>query len=103
MAQWQTKLEMRDIRGAHTAGTMTVPQMAGEVARRLREKSLRWLADFHVSDELEDVIANFEDIAEHGGDVDDFDGVLESLYDWADDDNRMWIEPGEVMPAPEAA
>ena len=38
-----------------------------------------------------EAIARLEDLAkDHATTLDDFDGVLESLYDWADE-RRVWI------------
>ena len=41
-------------------------------------------------DKLDDIFENFR--MGEGGDEEDFDSVLQDLYDWADD-NSVWIEP----------
>lgn len=84
-----------DIKAAFMGGDPSQAREHGKaVATILREK-LGDVMDLSIGDETVDGLCNsdldlialdFEDIQ----DAEDFDNVLERLYDWADD-NRVWL------------
>lgn len=85
MADWQRKLELKDEWPKTRNGELSVSQLADIVADRLEalepfgDKELDRSLDY----EREEIIEEFRALAEDA-DVDDFDEVLERLYDWAD-------------------
>lgn len=92
MTRWAREVDIKAIfRGGDPADAR---EHGRAVAALLREK-LGDVLDLSIGDETDDglinsdldlVVLDFEDIA----DADDFDDVLERLYDWADD-NRVWL------------
>ena len=90
MADWQYKLDLSESRkqydedGDMKAMCNAHAEKIKELVARLR-KDHRSIVSEDLADELEnDVLPRFEEIAENGGDVEDYDGSLEVLYDWAD-------------------
>ena len=62
---------------------MTATEVGQEVAKRL--------ADLYPEDgrdlEIEDFIARFNEVE----DEDEFDSLIDELYDWGDAGHRLWI------------
>lgn len=84
MARWQRQLELGDIMSAVRKGSTTLPQAAGEIAARLKAVR-RFPADPDINEARDDIVQLFRDYAADGlNDVEDFDGILSELYDWAD-------------------
>lgn len=80
-----------DLHGAHERDEMTIHEVAGKLAARLRHSypDPDW--------DLLDVIEEFEAFAADGdGDALDYDCILEQLYDWADA-NRLWLDPAQKV------
>ena len=77
MGKWQNKLELKDLWKAREEKKISVSELAREIAKRIR--TLPCYDDYDL--ELEDISTEFETIDNN---VDDFDNVLERLYDWAD-------------------
>lgn len=88
MADWQYKLELKDLWQAHDNEEITIHELAKAVANKaniLQEEIERRFPD--EAAELEnDIIPLFEEVAELVDEMDfeDFDNALHSLYDWAD-------------------
>lgn len=110
MANWHFRINYNDAKAKYRKGEITIPQLCGVVVEKLQPIHARMVqrADEVVgsmstvyteaAEELADIIYEFEAISTDGGDGDDYDDVLEQLYDWADTEyssNRkwLWIEP----------
>lgn len=78
MANWKTRLDLKDLWSAYDENRLTVQEVAEAVAERLVEQ----FSDIDV-EELADQFATCEDVEE-------FDGVMHDLYDWADE-VRCWV------------
>lgn len=76
MAQWVHELNFKDLWEAHDKELIKLPDMAKEVAKRIKN------APFYkkYEDDLEEIAEDFKHVEE----VDEFDEILERLYDWAD-------------------
>lgn len=92
MANWQRKLSLADIWPKVDKGEMTIQQLAAEIAKRL--KAITPLHDEHVvSEERDEIVEEFENFAEDPtGDKDEFDDIMNGLYDWGDTplENTTW-------------
>jgi len=83
MAQWQRKLKLKDVWNDVDDGKMTVQELAGIVANRLEK--LKDFGDEDVDFEKQDIVDEFKGLSEDpGADLNDFNNVMCSLYDWAD-------------------
>jgi hypothetical protein len=100
MARWnRTITGYRTISEAYEEGKIGAREAGTRMAALLRDQ-LADVLDLAPGEETADGIANnlnfdltvldFDDIT----DEDDFDSVLDNLYDWADE-NRVWIDPSE--------
>jgi hypothetical protein len=78
MANWQRKLQLKDI--WHNDD---VHMIAAETAKRL--KALQAFPDADLDEQRLDIADEFEGLStDPKADKEDFDCVLERLYDWAD-------------------
>jgi len=77
MANWIYRLDLKDLWDKHSQGNLTVEQVAKETAKRIRALSCYKKYE----EELEEIAIDFEYC---DNDTDEFDGILERLYDWAD-------------------
>ncbi len=84
MADWQTRLQLGDV-WDRDESKLTIPQLAEIVAKRLKNMPLpKWL-DADLVETRDEIVSNFEDLARDStANIEDFDGGLEQLYDWAD-------------------
>ena len=85
MARWQRTLKLQPEWDKAAEDEITVNQLAGVIARRL--KDLRpFGGDLAYLDEARDEIVDEFDWLAKDADAgtDDFDNIMESLYDWAD-------------------
>ena len=84
MANWQLKLQLGDV---YHSG-LPIPKLAKTVAERLaalKIDALMLLAASDLEDVREDIVLGFLALAsDPDADADDFDEVMERLYDWAD-------------------
>ena len=84
MANWQLKLQLGDVYRKE----LPIPVLAGIVAERLAALKITALMLMAASDleELRDsIVEGFRLVAaNHGANADDFDEVMEQLYNWAD-------------------
>ncbi len=91
MANWKYKLKVGADRAAFDRREITLEELGQRFADKIRA-----LPCFDDEIELDDMALEFENVS----DVQDFDNILESLYDWADqslDDGwprakMCWIE-----------
>lgn len=88
MSNWIHKLNLKDLWKAQEEGKLTTQELGKKVAKRIRE------AFFYKKYEKElMVIAHeFENIED---DVEEFDELLNDLYDWAD--FPLPTPPGEMQ------
>ncbi len=77
MANWQNRLDLKDLWEGERKGELTTQQVAKEVAKRIR--AMRVYKKYE--DELEEIATNFEYCEE---DLDEFNDYLEDLYVWGD-------------------
>ena len=81
MANWQSKLYLGDV---YHAG-LPIPELAGHVAERLRGVPPFKGLTKQLLAEQEKLMEEFESLAtDQASTADDFDEVMERLYDWAD-------------------
>jgi hypothetical protein len=90
MTNWKTTLDIADLHQAHRAGDITIQEVAAGVAKRFKKNR------FAKEDEgfqAEDIIDWLEDLAEDpNATPNDYDGVLNELYNFADWDHRIWVK-----------
>lgn len=87
MPNWKSTVIVQDLHQAHQAGTMSIQEVARQLAERLKKNK------FSDEPELEEVIDNFEDMAKDPDTTaDDYDMILSELYSFADDDHRIWVK-----------
>ena len=77
VANWKYRLELSDLWKAKKEGKLTIEELAKQVAQRIR----RLPCYEKYEEELLDIVLGFEHCVNN---LDDFDNVLEQLYDWAD-------------------
>lgn len=77
MANWKYRLNLKDLWESREAEEISLKEMGMRITERI--KKLPCYKKYE--DELEDIAMNFKCINE---DVEEFDGALEKLYDWAD-------------------
>lgn len=78
MSQWMNRLDLKDLWKKHRNDEITIEEIGKEIAKRIRK-----LKCYKTQEEtLEEIALNFENISDN--DVEEFDGILSDLYDWAD-------------------
>lgn len=83
MAKWQRHLRMQPEWGQAQEDELTIQELAGVVAKRLR--ALRPFAEEHIEEKRDELAEEFEWIAKSpDADREDFDSWMEELYDWGD-------------------
>jgi hypothetical protein len=87
MARWKYRLNLDDLFRAFDEGTMEAPDIGNEVAKRLR--AIDFSDSFHNGER--DYLA---DSFEFTPDAQEFDAVMNDLYDFADT-VRLWISSYE--------
>ena len=90
MKQWQASIDVWDIHGAYQSGDITIDECAVKLADRLddyRDET------FDPESEEFDQLSGFSYWLRNdvGGDVENYDGILCSVYDWADQGKRLWL------------
>lgn len=93
MANWKHTLEIKDEWQATKAGEMTIAQFATVAAEKIKA-----LPVFGADGQIEDIVENLELLAADADpDVEEFDGIWNELYNWADqvvgdwNDKMCWI------------
>jgi hypothetical protein len=92
MADWKRTVHIESEWSKTREGEMTVQQLSAALVTKL--KQLEPFTDPHsyINEELESLIYEFESLSEdEDADSDDFDLVMEQLFDWGDIklDNRF--------------
>jgi len=83
MKKWKYRLELKDLWDKRNGGEITIQQMGKEISKRIKN-----LPCYKQEEDLEIISDDFEFIE----DIDNFDNVLEQLYNWADYDKKCWIK-----------
>ncbi|TRZ83698.1 hypothetical protein D4R86_00260 [bacterium] len=89
MANWQTKLNISDIWNKAKNKEITTADLSKEIAKKLSALQTRLpksiAEDESLVEEMTCLIEEFESAStDPDMDVDDFDSIMASLYDWAD-------------------
>lgn len=83
---WKEKLNMKDV---WTTSSPPTQKELHDICKAFG-KRLRKLKQF--DDELEEIANYFDELSTlEEIEVDEFDCVLEDLYNWADIDKRLWV------------
>lgn len=81
MAKWFRELNLTPEWGRAQSGDITSEEMAGVISKRL--SAMRQYEDAFIDEERLELADNFRDLSE-GEDVDDFNDIMDRLYDWGD-------------------
>ena len=96
MANWKYKVQLGDLMGKYEDGELTADQVGKQFAKRLEELPFAKTECVDGWDCAHCVFNNIVDAFKHEiNDEDDFDAVLGSLYDFGDQDHRLWVEAFE--------
>lgn len=88
MAKWKATLDIREDWQAAEREQISVQVLCERLIPKLEDIGRK------LNDNLSDFITELQEIVDDpNAEFDDFDEVLEDLYDWADD-NRVWVESG---------
>jgi len=96
MPNWKTTLNIKDLHEGRRAGELTIQQVAAGVAARLKLNKYAkdgpniFFTILDVIDELESIAEDVQTPQEKL--VDEYDGVLEELYNFGDCGHRIWIK-----------
>lgn len=82
MANWKCTVDISDLYKKFENGTLTIEQVAKEVYNRCMKTK------YNTDTEFVNIISGFLILE----DIEKYDDVLMSLYDYADVDYRLWIE-----------
>lgn len=83
MANWQSKLDIRDVWNQAQDNEISVQELAGTMADRLVD--IKPCKDEELIDERDEIIDELRCLAEEEtASKDEFDYIMASLYDWAD-------------------
>jgi len=80
MAKWKKTLDISDLHQAYGDGSITIIQVAKEVHSRCLKLKINDIQFMNIT-------SNFLLIE----DIDDYDSVLSDLYDFGDEDHKLWI------------
>lgn len=86
MANWKTILDLSDIRAEYEDEKITLQVLAYKTAARLR------LNPFAQDDQLQYIIQEFQELSQDNIVDDDYDDILNDLYEFADQEHRIWIK-----------
>jgi hypothetical protein len=89
--KWQASIDVWDIHGSYQSGDITIDECAVKLAERL--ESYRDKTNFSIdSDEFEELTELATQLRyDVEGDVENYDGILCDIYDWADEGKRLWL------------
>ena len=85
MVRWKNKINMKDSWERAKKDSISMIEVRDDLVQKLKA-----LPCFKTDAELQKIVDNFKGLTEEEP-FDHFDEVLEDLYDWADQDNRLWI------------
>jgi FMN phosphatase YigB (HAD superfamily) len=84
MPKWEKTLEVKDLWEKYENDEINIEDLSKQVAKRLETLypgDDRWM-------DIQDFIDRFECVE----DVEEFDDILDELYDWGDNGHRLWIK-----------
>jgi hypothetical protein len=89
MANWKAKILVGDYMRRAQAGELPLNDLS-----KIFIDELNHIPFELVDAELDDIIVTFKDLSMKIDVTEtEFNNVLERLYDWADTDKRLWVEP----------
>ena len=82
MAEWVNELYIKDLWENTKEGTMTISELGKAISKRIRTDILgSRIRPIYMKEEIDDIAYDFEHVTD---DVEEFDMIMERLYDWAD-------------------
>lgn len=86
MAQWFSRLEFKTLWKSYDDGGISIQNVANQVSAALEAH-----VNYSNDPELQGIAEEFKEFSsDTSADADDFDDILDRLYDWADG-ARCWI------------
>jgi hypothetical protein len=76
MANWRYQINLSDLREQYEEKKMTIDEFGKKIAERFRAQS--WFEK--VQDDIDDILGSLECIESE----EDFNNIIEELYDWGD-------------------
>ena len=101
MANWKTRLDLKDLKAQYEDDRITLQQFCSGVAKRLKALTLPTPVEERLRTERDEIVHEFELFGtDETTDLDDVDLSLDRLYDWGDieltsawpTDKLCWIE-----------
>ena len=95
MVHWRNELDIKEIWSKAKKGEATSQEVASEIAQKLKfiNTPTNWNLNIFENEARERLIDSFED---HSQDpeatTEDFNALMEELYNWADDGHVCWIK-----------
>jgi hypothetical protein len=85
MANWQTTLDISDVydHDKNDGATCSVVKAGRIVANRLEENK------FASDSDIQDIIMRLQEVED---DADEFDEIMDDLYEFADKEHRIWVK-----------
>ena len=92
MRRWRYKVRLIDIWNCAKKGELTAAQVGLAVARRIKSTlpALEYRHDVR-GGELAHILNNLESLHSQAT-LDEFDDILDDLYDWANWEQKCWIQ-----------
>jgi hypothetical protein len=84
---WKYFIDLFDLINLYQQGRLDPFHLGHAVVSRIKDMN-SLCEEFVANDEFNRILNNFESIQ----DVDHFDGILNDLYDWGDEDKRLFIK-----------
>ena len=82
MANWKYKLKLVDLKDEFEADKIPLDELCKKIASRIEE-----LPCYKIDTTLQEIVMQFEDEI---ADTNDFDNILEQLYDWGDEEVKPY-------------
>ena len=90
MKQWKAKINLWDIHASYRSGEITIDECAVKLAERLDGYCDRTFAKD--SEEFEQLRVFSDSLrSDVEGDAENYDCILCDIYDWADEEKRLWL------------
>lgn len=93
--KWKATIKIGDLHARYQAGKLPIVEVAKQLADRVEEyRDKTFTEESDEWHELDDIIFWFrEDVQrEDVQNVADYNGVLNELYNWADEGRRLWVD-----------
>ena len=85
MANWKHKIQIWDLYDRYDRNEIDVPTLGKLLAERLEKVAEEMPSSWQK--ELGSIATSLEEV----NSVDEYDSCLEALYDWGDQDHRLWV------------